>query len=352
MWRWIFCAVAVALVFALARPITTSQVSAAGNGPGDLLAARRATAAPTRTPTPTVKPTGTPVTTATAGPTPTAVGSGGDVTIAAAGDIACAPGSVVTPITCHQKQTSDLLVGGNYAAVLAVGDTQYNAGLLTEFQNVYDPSWGRVKSVTDPTMGNHEYNTFGAQGYFSYFGSAAGNPSQGYYSFNTGAWHIISLNSNCAQITGGCDAGGPQEQWLRSDLAAHPNTCTIAYFHHPRWSSGDEGDHPALSAFWTDLYNAHVAVVLNGHDHDYERFAPQNATGGLDPTNGVREFVVGTGGEDHALFYRVPDANSEVRNDSTFGILQLTLHKTNYDWSFVSEAGASFTDSGSGNSPG
>jgi acid phosphatase type 7 len=313
------------------------------------------TAAPTSTstntpsPTSTSTPTRTPTNTAT--PTPTSTALPG-VVIAAAGDIACAPGSTVTAVNCHQQQTSDLLMSGNYSAVLALGDTQYNSGLLSEFMGVYDPTWGRAKTVTEPAPGNHEYNSSNASGYFSYFGAAAGNPQQGFYSFNTGAWHIISLNSDCAFITGGCAVGGAQEQWLRADLAAHPNTCTLAYWHHPRWSSGDGGDQNMMTDIWNDLYASHAAIVLSGHDHDYERFAPQNASGGLDAVNGIREFVVGTGGEDHALFYRTPDVNSEVRNDSTFGILQLTLHQASYDWKFIPEAGAIFSDAGSGVCPG
>lgn len=239
-------------------------------------------------------------------------------------------------------------MNGGYSAVLAIGDTQYDSGLLSEFQSSYDPSWGRLKAITHPAVGNHEYLTSGATGYFSYFGSAAGDPTKGYYSYNVGAWHLIALNSNCAQIAGGCAAGSPQETWLKSDLAAHPSTCTLVYYHHPRWSSGDEGDKTFMQPIWQDLYTYHVDVVLSGHDHDYERFAPQDANGNLDTANGIREFVVGTGGENHAPFYRTPDANSQVRNDTTFGILQLTLHPTSYDWKFIPEAGATFTDSGSG----
>ena len=282
--------------------------------------------------------------------TVTTPSSGSSKVIAVAGDIACANtdasynGGNGTATACRQKATSNLLVGGGYAAVLALGDNQYNSGSLSQFQAVYDPTWGRVKSITHPAVGNHEYGTSNASGYFSYFGASAGDPSKGYYSFDVGSWHLIALNSNCTIVA--CMAGSAQETWLRNDLAAHSNLCTLAFDHHARWSSGHDGDNTFMQPMWQDLYNANAELFLSGHSHDYERFAPQNATGGLDNARGIRQFVVGTGG---AFFTGFGSAhpNSQVRNNNTFGILKLTLRSTGYDWQFVPEAGKTFTDSGS-----
>src|SRR5215216_5809032 len=276
----------------------------------------------------------------------------GDPVIAAAGDIACDPSSGSfnsgngIPGSCRQKAVSDLFVDKTFTAVLALGDTQYEDGSLTKYQQSFDPSWGRAKSIIRPAVGNHEYMTAGASGYYDYFGGAAGDKTKGYYSYDVGAWHLIALNSNCSQV-GGCGAGSPQEQWLKSDLAAHPTMCTLAYWHHPRFSSGEHGSNTSYDAFWKDLYAAGAEIVLNGHDHDYERFVPQNPSGAADP-NGIQQFVVGTGGKNHYAFTTTL-ANSVVRNPDTYGILKLTLHATSYNWQFVPEAGKTFTDSGSMN---
>jgi hypothetical protein len=277
-----------------------------------------------------------------------------DPVIAAAGDIACDPtgsnfnGGLGTSSECRQKATSDLLVDlstqGNLQGVLTLGDNQYEDNAYTKYLQSFDPSWGRVKNMIRPGIGNHEYLTPAAAGYFQYFGAPAGDPSKGYYSFDKGSWHIIALNSNCSQV-GGCGAGSPQEVWLRSDLAANAAPCTLAYWHHPRFSSGNQGNNTSLQAFWQALYNAHADVVLNGHDHDYERFALQSPTGAADPA-GLREFVVGTGGKSHYGFVSI-QPNSQVRNADTFGVLKMTLHSSSYDWRFVPEAGRTFTDSGS-----
>ncbi|HUZ01001.1 MAG TPA: alkaline phosphatase, partial [Thermomicrobiaceae bacterium] len=171
-------------------------------------------------------------------------------------------------------------------------------------------------------------------------------PSKGYYSLTIGSWHVVVLNSNCSEV-GGCGAGSPQEQWLAQDLAANPTTCTMAVWHQPRFSSGIVGNNVAYDAFWQDLYAAHADLVLNGHDHDYERFAPQDPSANADPTNGMREFVVGTGGKGFVNFSAI-QPNSQVRQNTSFGVLVLTLHATGYDWKFVPAAGGQFTDSGSG----
>jgi hypothetical protein len=215
-----------------------------------------------------------------------------------------------------------------------------------EFANCYNPSWGRHKARTRPAPGNHEYYTAGASGYYNYFGAAAGDPSKGYYSYDLGAWHIVSLNSMCENV-GGCGANSTMVSWLRQDLAAHPSSCTLAYWHHPVFSSGsDHGNDPKMIPSCDALYAAGADVVLSGHDHDYERFAPQTASGVADSARGIREFVVGTGGRSHYSFGTIR-ANSQVRNSDTFGVLKLTLHPTSYDWQFVPEAGKTFSDSGS-----
>jgi hypothetical protein len=227
-----------------------------------------------------------------------------------------------------------------------MGDNAYESGTITEFNNCYAPTWGRQKSRTHPSVGNHEYRTLGAAGYYSYFGAAAGDPQKGYYGYDIGAWHVIVINSNCSEV-GGCGVNSPQLTWLQSDLAAHTSLCTLAYWHQPRFSSGEHGNSTAVQPIWQVLYQAGVELILNGHDHDYERFAPQNPTGVADPLNGIREFVVGTGGKDLRPMGS-PVSNSEVRNDNTWGVLKLTLHPTGYDWKFIPVAGQTFTDSGNG----
>jgi acid phosphatase type 7 len=289
------------------------------------------------------------------------VNAASDPVIAAAGDIACDPADSAfnngngNSNACRQKYTSNLLVNAGLAAVLDLGDNQYFCGGYQAFIQSYDLSWGRVKSITHPSVGNHEYLTSGgtdcdgantnAAGYFEYFGAAAGTPGQGYYSFNVGDWHIIALNSNCGNI-GGCDASSPQGKWLTADLKAHNTYCTLAFWHIPLFSSGGRAA-PNSLPLWQILYQHDVDVILNGHDHIYERFAPQTPAGLPDPARGIREFIVGTGGADHTSLAAVAP-NSELINTTTYGVLELTLHPAGYDWKFVPEAGGSFTDSGTG----
>jgi len=230
--------------------------------------------------------------------------------------------------------------------VMAVGDLAYPDGSKKNFE-CYDKTWGRVKSRTRPAPGNHEFHSAGATPYFDYFGSAAGDPKLGYYSYELGSWHIIVLNSECTDV-GGCETGSPQEKWLRADLAAHPVACTLAYWHKPLFSSGNaHGNDLTVKPLWQALYDANADVIIGGHDHDYERFAPQNPEGAADPKRGMREFVVGTGGKNHRPFGEIK-ANSEVRDFTAFGVLKLSLRPAGYDWEFIPEAGKGFTDSGSG----
>lgn len=244
------------------------------------------------------------------------------VTVAAAGDIAC-------PLSLACTDTSPVVESLHPAAVLALGDLQYESGELADFDAVYDKQWGRFKTITHPTPGNHEYSTPGASGYFAYWHVSR------WYSFDIGGWHILSMNSNCRSI-GGCGRGSPEETWLRADLAAHSSACTLAFWHHPRWSSGFHGSDPGYEQFWADLAAAHADVVLSGHDHDYERFAPDR---------GIRQFVAGTGGRSLYPIIR-HEIRSEVQNDDSYGVLMLQLHPTSYDWQFVAGANSKFSDSG------
>ena len=228
--------------------------------------------------------------------------------------------------------------------VMAVGDLAYPDGTAENF-TCYDRTWGHAKMRTRPAPGNHEFHSSGASPYFQYFGAAAGDAKKGYYSYDAGTWHVIVLNSECADI-GGCAAGSGEERWLRADLSAHPASCTLAYWHKPLFSSGGaHGNDLEVTPLWQALYDAGADVIVNGHDHDYERFAPQNPEGQADTQHGLREFVVGTGGKNLRPFGPTKD-NSEVRNNEAFGVLKLTLLPHSYEWLFISQQGRSFTDSG------
>jgi hypothetical protein len=282
---------------------------------------------------------------------PSAPAPAADPVLAAAGDIACPTttpgfnGSYGSGDVCRMRATSDLLLDIHPDVVATLGDNQYDDASLAQFDASFDPTWGRLKPEIHPAIGNHEIEVDpGAAGYYQYFGAAAGEPTKGWYSYDVGGWHVVVLNGNCLAV-GGCDAASPEMQWLAADLAAHPTLCTLAYWHQPRWSSGEHGNEPLYDTFWQELYDAGVDVVLNGHDHDYERFAPQDPAGRLDTARGIREFVSGTGGARfEALGVRQP--NSEVLSQ-TFGVLALTLHPGGYDWNFVPELGKTFADSGS-----
>ncbi|MEJ2175884.1 MAG: hypothetical protein P8Y76_13515 [bacterium] len=229
--------------------------------------------------------------------------------------------------------------------VFTAGDHAYDNGTTAEFNTCDAPTWGRHKARTRPAPGEVEYDVPGAADYFGYFGPAAGEPGKGYYSYDVGDWHIVALNSQCAQV-GGCGAESPQGRWLREDLLRHPKTCTMAYWASPRFSSSStHGSDASFSDFWQLLYDAGAELVVSGHDHTYERFAPQRADGTADPL-GVRQFIAGTGGR---TLYPItaPLPNSEIYNTSAHGVLKLTLNPASYDWEFVPIAGQTFTDSGS-----
>jgi hypothetical protein len=281
----------------------------------------------------------------------TVTGSGGlshqaetIVTVAAESPVLVGAGDIAGCTQQVDEATAQLL-DGIAGTVFTSGDNVYPDGTATQFLNCYDPTWGRHKARTRPASGNHDYHTTGASGYFNYFGAAAGDPSKGYYSYDLAGWHIIVLNSECSQV-GGCTRTSPQGQWLQADLAAHPVACTLAYWHKPLFSSGGtHGGNSAGQDFWRLLYEAGADVVLNGHEHSYERFGKQDPTGAADE-GGIREFVVGTGGA--GLYpFAAPQPNSEARNDTSPGVLKLTLSASSYEWEFIPIAGKTFSDSGS-----
>jgi hypothetical protein len=319
----IFGLVVLAVLSNLAGPRASSSPGAASITPPSATVAQSIL--------PAVTPT-LPATAPTIDPSP--------VVLVGAGDIASCSST-------GDEATADLFdtIDGT---VFTLGDNVYTNGTTDEFNNCYGPSWGRaaIKSRTRPVAGNHDYNTPGATGYYGYFGAAAGDPAKGYYAYDAGAWRVYVLNSNCSFVS--CSAGSEQEQWLRTDLAANPRACVLAMWHHPRFSSGREhGSSTATRALWQALYDFDADVVLSGHEHNYERFAPRTAAGALDTSRGLVEFVVGTGGASHYAF-KTPIANSLVRNAASFGVLRLGLSANSWSFSFIPVAGATFRDSGTG----
>ncbi|HZW03703.1 MAG TPA: metallophosphoesterase, partial [Anaerolineaceae bacterium] len=231
--------------------------------------------------------------------------------------------------------------------VFTAGDNTNGEGTFEEYITCFDASWGQFRGMIRPAPGNHDYYTEkDAASYYQYFGEMAGKIGKGYYSYDVGGWHVVVLNSNCLNIDG-CGPSSPQVQWLRSDLAASEARCTLAYWHHPRWTSGLAGNSHWLDAFWQALYEYGAEVVFSGHDHDYERFAPQDPAGNPDPDGGIRQFVVGTGGASQRGF-AAPLPNSEVRNSGEFGVLALTLYPDRYEWQFHPVEPDGFSDSGAG----
>lgn len=271
------------------------------------------------------------------------------VVVAAVGDMVCSNVNEVTPVDCHHQEVSDLLVADSELdAFLALGDLQYPSGTLNDFEHHYGPSYGRVKAITHPVVGNHKYQTVDATGYFDYFGAAAGPRGRGWYSFDLGSrWHLVALNSNCGEV--GCGNGSPQLDWLRADLRAADRPCVLAYWHHPRWASGgNPRQNVSVEPFVRVLAHHGAELALTGHVHNYERFAPQRADGTA-AADGLRQFVIGTGGRsvgpDHG-FTDPPVLNSQHRIAGVFGLARLVLTDTGYWWSFVDEGGR-VRDSGS-----
>ncbi|WNG42677.1 alkaline phosphatase [Archangium minus] len=267
----------------------------------------------------------------------TAPGTGPRVTtpevVVGAGDIASCDSD--------RDEATAAMLDGIAGTVVTFGDNAYPDGTAEDFERCYAPSWGRHKHRTRPTPGNHEYHSAKAGPYFDYFGEAAGEKGKGYYSYNLGAWHVVALNSELPE-----EGLREQERWLREDLKAHPARCTLAYMHRPLFSSGLGRDNSVVKGAWEALYEAGADVVLAGHDHFYERFAPQTPEGVADAERGLREFVVGTGGKDPYVFGPIL-ANSEVRFADTFGLMKLTLEDGAYTWEFI-QVGGSVLDQGRG----
>ena len=296
--------------------------------------------------------TGAPAGDPAAAPTPDPAGTGAPAAAVAGGGARAATPASATLLAAGDvascRSTGDeataALLDGLAGTIVTLGDNVYERGAAEEFAACYDPSWGRHRDRTRPAPGNHDYGTPGARGYFDYFGAAAGDPGLGYYSFDLGAWHVVALNSNCGAV--GCRRGGAQEAWLRADLAAHPAPCTLAFWHHPRFSSGLHGPNDDVAPLFATLHELGADVVLAGHDHSYERFAPLDPDGRPDAAAGVRSFVVGTGGRSHyAVGPRL--AGSEAADGTAFGVLELTLHDGGYDWRFHPAGGSTFSDAGS-----
>ena len=282
---------------------------------------------------PTTRPTNQP----TSQPSNQPIPQPSDPILVGAGDIA----------VCSAKgdEATAQLLDNIDGIVFTLGDNVYPNGSPEQFRDCYAPSWGRHRARTYPAPGNHDYNTGGAKGYYDLFGARAGEPDKGYYSYNVGAWHIIVLNS---EIETGEDSA--QVQWLRDDLAQHPAKCTLAMFHRPLFSSGPhgrDGSGEKTRALWDVLYEYNADVILNGHDHDYERFAPQDPHGNADAARGIRQFVVGTGGAAPYPFGEIKP-NSEARRTGHLGVMKLTLHATSFSWEFIPVMGALFGDSGQG----
>ncbi|PYP18109.1 MAG: hypothetical protein DMD52_02690 [Gemmatimonadetes bacterium] len=275
---------------------------------------------------------GTAAVTVTPAPPP-----GSSVVLVGAGDIG----------NCSSNETATTaLLAGIAGTVFTAGDNAYPGGSTSDYMSCYDPYWGKEKARTRPAPGNHEYNddhSSSAPGYYNYFGRIVGDSAKYWYSYDIGAWHIVVINTWIDM-----SVGSPQETWLRADLAASTKRCTLAYMHYPRFSSGaNHGSYSSVQPIWQALYDNGAEIAIAGHDHEYERFAPQTPTGQSDVAKGIRSFVVGTGGAGLYSF-STPLPNSEVRNASTFGVIKLTLSDQSYTWEFIPIAGQTFTDSGSG----
>jgi hypothetical protein len=264
-----------------------------------------------------------------------------------------AAGDIADCLRTGDEQTGDLL-DGIEGIVVPLGDNAYQTGTPDEFATCYEPNWGRQKGRSRPVAGNHDYYCLGcttaAEGYFGYFGAAAGDPAKGYYSYTLGSWFVIVINTGTEKAAD-LAAGSPQEQWLRAELASHSQQCVLAMFHHPRFSTvlARPQMRPEVKPIWDALYQYGADLVLNGHDHAYQRFAPLMPDGVVDPAYGIRQIAVGTGGGETLYQFGAAVPGLEVRDNETLGVLKVTLRQGGYDWQFVPVAGKTFTDSGSGN---
>lgn len=313
--------VLIAILPGLQGPgVQPSGTGAAVASPGSTSAATGASTAP-----------------ASGDPTPPTPSDAAPVVFVGAGDIAVcgSSGDSATAALLDQIQ----------GTVFTLGDNAYEDGTKQEFESCYDSTWGRHIDRTRPAPGNHEYNTAGAAGYYGYFGERAGDPDKGYYAYDLGAWRIYSLNSNCEFVA--CGEASGQVTWLKEDLVANPHGCVLAYWHHARYSSGRHGNDDSTDELWNVLYDAGAEIVLAGHDHSYERFAPMDAGGDLEPSRGIVSFVAGTGGRDLYEFHDIR-STSRARHATSWGVLELTLSAGAWSSRFVPVEGSSFTDTASG----
>ncbi len=262
-------------------------------------------------------------------------------TLLAVGDIATC-GNLGAFITAGIIQKELKKIPNSKLAIL--GDIAYERGTDAEFK-CYDAAYGQFKDITYPSPGNHEYYTPNATGYYKYFGTRAGDPKRGYYTYKLGNWRIYALNSNCNYI-GGCDANSPQVKWLKQTLLQNPSQCSLAYWHHPRFSSGRHGNTSFMQDIWATVAKAGVEVVLAGHDHTYERFAPLDSSGNPNP-KGTQAFVIGTGGRSLYAFIN-PHPHSQVKQNSSLGVSKFGLEPNGYSWEFLAADGSDFKDSGNG----
>lgn len=319
------------LLFSSCSPTSQEFINASREFARDILvptATASITPTPTSTNTPTPTPTPTRTSTPTLTPTPT------PAILVGAGDISVCgnPGDEATAKLLEQIP----------GTIFTAGDNSNDDGTLNQYKKCFGPTWGQFKDHIRPALGNHD-NKDDGQDYYSYFGKAAGSAGKGYYSYDLGAWHIIVLNSNCP---GGCGKNSKQVKWLKLDLKDHPTRCSLAYWHHPFYTSGFGENNEKMGLIWEVLYQAGVEMVINGHDHHYERFAPQDPYGNPDPLKGIREFIVGTGGAYSIGINGQPSAHSEKQILDTFGVLKLSLFEDRYTWNFIPEEGRTGADSG------
>jgi len=265
------------------------------------------------------------------------VGEPRTVTLVGAGDIAGCD------FKADRKTARPL--GRIPGTVFTLGDNVYPDGTSKQFRDCYDPTWGKYMKRTRPALGDQDYASSGAKPYFDYFGWRAGKPTRGYYSYDLGTWHIVALNSNCKEV-GGCEWKSAQGRWLRRDLAQHRARCTLAYFHHPLYASGNTYDSPKVKPFWHMLYNHHAEVILNGHAHRYERFARITPSGERSSARGIRQFIVGTGGAPGGSQKGPDEPRVQAKKVDAFGVLKLDLGSGFYQWKFVPVEGRNYTDSG------
>ncbi|MDR5710184.1 MAG: metallophosphoesterase [Armatimonadota bacterium] len=263
--------------------------------------------------------------------------------VVAAGDVACSPEIPRMESACRDADTAAFLEGAD--AVLMLGDGQYPDGALGRYRAAYHRTWGRYLRITHPVPGNHEYQTPRARGYFAYFGDRAGDPEHGYYAFRLGRWLLLALNSNCWAVEG-CGGGSPQYRWLREVLATSSARCILAFWHHPLFTAGRYTGFPEVRPFWELLQAAGAELVLSGHDHNYQRYAPLDSRGRITP-RGIRQFVVGTGGRNLYRLRPDPLGAREAATDRSFGVLRLELWPDGYSWRFLAVGDAQFSDHGS-----